>query len=81
MGLGTGPTPLFCAGGVLCFSLCRSDPTEFLSRVFFNWAQLVGRQWGTVTQKMKKGVEGTNTRGHLRRSRQNADQLSNRNIS
>jgi hypothetical protein len=23
-----------------------------------NWAQLVGRQWGMVTQKTKKGVEG-----------------------
>jgi hypothetical protein len=47
----------------------------------YNWVQLVGRQWGTVTQKMKKGAEGTNTRGHLRRSRQNSYQLSNRNIS
>jgi hypothetical protein len=39
------------------------------SRSFFfvNWAHAVGGQWGITNQKMKKGAEGTNTRGRLMR--------------
>jgi hypothetical protein len=49
-------------------------------RMRVNWAHAVGGQWGIENKKMKKSAEGTSTRGGPLRSRQNADQLSNRNI-
>jgi hypothetical protein len=46
----------------------RSDKwRQFASHQPVNWAHAVGGQWGITNQKMKKGAEGTNTRGRLLR--------------